>query len=234
MKKPITWILTFVCLLGLVGCSRQPQEPFPQEIVPQELLTQEVVPQKQPTQEPLPQETLPRVQLPEDRSQPVELTAEAEQYITNLLDCLQWKEDTAHCEDEYLFCIDGKQFLYHDVCGTFRDLQSTQTAWISPKVREELNMLLGHERFLPAPPDKQYNIEVISGSGCIYSHLSSSYAAGQTVVITLFSMLHYVPRPYINGVLIPISYNSDDSPYFCFTMPCEDIRIEIKLLGGGD
>lgn len=198
MKKLIATVTLSVCLLGLTGCSRRPYR--------------------------LPQD---RFCYSADNAQVIALTAFEREYAIDLMNNATWKEDTGHCDSDYIFYTQRREVRYHALCGTFHDLKTKKSTALTLEQRDEMNKMLG---FVETAPKKTYKVE-LSHKNCIVNELNSEYAPGQEITAVISPITEHGSNAYVNGVMQKTKLDGRGGEYFTFIMPCEDVLIEVEYTG---
>lgn len=73
----------------------------------------------------------------------INLTTAAYTYIQGVLVEVPWTNDGANCAYDYIFHIQGTEFLYHSECGTFCETVEKQCFTVSDDQQAQINRYLG-------------------------------------------------------------------------------------------
>lgn len=198
MKKLISSILALVCVLGLVGCAHQVYQ-------------------------------LPHDQFcySADHSRVVEIPTDGRQYIIDLLNKAVWINDVSNCAGEYIFYTQKQELHYHSECGTFNDITNKRSTTLTPQQRTEVNRILGATDAVDSV--SQYRV-TLANDYPILNKLDATYTAGKEVTVKLSTITEHYYILYVNGIEQSMDMEASDLmyTYFTFTMPCEDVVIEIR------
>ncbi len=118
MKKFVSFTLSMVFILGLVGCSSKSYElPHDQFCYAYES--------------------------PTDRTREVELRKADKNYIVDLLNEGSWIDDLSNCGSDFVFYTQKQEVRYHSECGTFNDVTNKKSMTVSKEQRTTINAFLG-------------------------------------------------------------------------------------------
>lgn len=199
MKKRMAFAMIFICVLSLTGCGSQ------------------------------------TYQLPHDQfcyvkanSQPVELCAEDQQFIINLLNNASWRNDVSNCIVEYVFYTQQQKLHYCAECGLFNDVTAVRSTVLTEQQRQQVNKMLHSGDWTDVTPTTKYSID-IQDNYPILNQLEPAYAAGETVTVQLPTVTEHYYILTVNGQEQKMDMDTSDLAYtyFTFTMPEEDAVIQI-------